>query len=707
LEGYDEGLKTRAANVPVPVFSMRSSTVTRGWRQGMAWRGIVLLLGWVASAGLLQAGIVISPPSGAGYPEDVHDHQPAGLTLKLSLPKDHFFQGEKIPATLTFSNKSQAAYHACAANWDRSRVVMGDIFFRAQSDKGESVVDPVVWYLRQSMGGGGGGGTMVNLGEWSTTVAANQWLRFDHPGVYTIYVWSNRVQTGIFRDFQHLSDSDEVQLVSNQVTITIDPLTPEEERAVIEQARRVLSQPREASFMPEDLSPEVTEALSQLCYLQTPAARAELFPYLGEGNNDAGRLVALGILGASDPQAVAPALLASVERGKPVLNEFIVEIYAALKTYDFPGGGFGLHQTFPATPFTKAVQDAKNEITEAARKASGGEGPVLVGALWTTFQQKPQDPAVRAALVQHQLELSADERKELIFKWQSEVWADAQLQDPAVIESMKQFRQGGPDLLPVLLKAATAPDYDPYALAILCKVGPDQARPLVIEDIKRDHSLYLTKPHTHFSVPDGLDALPDQPIPELTETFRQKLAEKDIDASLLLPLIDRYGTVDLLPDVVRFYKPKAGNWECAVENACLRFWIRCDPPAGMASLEYSLQSRKETRCYAYLLEKVFKDRWNDLAQPVVVKALDDPNPDVVLSAIKTLEGQGNQDCIESVISALERIHTTTPPSLPDEEPVSIQKAQQGTLARELLRSQRWDYSPAQTDRLKKIGDRSG
>ncbi len=206
----------------------------------------------------------------------------------------------------------------------------------------------------------------------------------------------------------------------------------------------------------------------------------------------------------------------------------------------------------------------------------------------------------------------------------------------------------------------------------------------MIEDIQREKSRVLDQPRTRFSTPVGLDALPDKPIPELTTTFREKLAGKDTDFSLLLPLIDRYGTPDLLPDVLRFYKPNAGNWECAVENACLRFWIRCDPKAGLAALRYSLNSRKETRCYTTMLEEVFNDRWIDQAQPLVVKNLDDPDPDFVLSAIKTLQIHGDQDCIENVISSLERIHNHASPKIPDEEPSDIQKHQQADLASALL-----------------------
>jgi hypothetical protein len=87
---------------------------------------------------------------------------------------------------------------------------------------------------------------------------------------------------------------------------------------------------------------------------------------------------------------------------------------------------------------------------------------------------------------------------------------------------------------------------------------------------------------------------------------------------------------------------------------------------------------------------------------LVVKTLNDPDPDFILSAIKTLQSRGNQDCVESVISALERIHTTPPPQIHNEEPPDIQKRRQASLADTLLKNPRWTYSPVQKDRLNKI-----
>ena len=51
--------------------------------------------------------------SGSNW-QDVRNHQPAALHLKLILPKDHVFQGEKIDATLEFSNDDATRFYSVA-----------------------------------------------------------------------------------------------------------------------------------------------------------------------------------------------------------------------------------------------------------------------------------------------------------------------------------------------------------------------------------------------------------------------------------------------------------------------------------------------------------------------------------------------------------------------------------------------------------------
>jgi len=126
--------------------------------------------------------------------QQVRAAQPEGLSLAIELPKDSYHQGEVIDATLTFSNASSQPYRLWGGNYDRSGRIP-DIAFYAFDAGGNPVADPLRWYFERG-GVGGGLGNSQDLGEWKITLPANQWLRFEEPGVYTLRAYSNRIEKG-------------------------------------------------------------------------------------------------------------------------------------------------------------------------------------------------------------------------------------------------------------------------------------------------------------------------------------------------------------------------------------------------------------------------------------------------------------------------------------------------------------------------------
>jgi hypothetical protein len=537
-----------------------------------AWWCVALAAGLSLGSVVHAAPVAVSPAS-------------ADLTLTLAVPKRHFFQGEEIDATLTFTNHSPHPYYTWMGGYDRSGRIP-DITFHAQDTRGGEVADPIGWYLSQMVGLGGGIGNYTRLGSWSITLPVNQWLRFDRPGTYTLVASASRVHPGRYDNPPDLQNP-EVPLVSNRLAITIDPLTPARETALLDHARAVLAKP-DPSYMAHVFpKPEVIAELERLSYMRTPAAIRILLPYLSEGNNDAGRRVAFALAGSIDPKAEAAVLLDGVKRGQPLLNQYGVMLYQALKLYDGTSRTMGLGWVMYG-PDHKPLPPPKDQA-EAYREiiAAGKSGPpvAVASACWADFQNHPKDPAARAALVAHRAGLTVDERNALVEQWQGELnpGQDSFGQQSPPMSADDPFHYGGSDLLPIL-RQAVVEDTNPNALEVYCQMAPDEARSIVIADIERPQSVFLTKPNTVYGWPLGLNALPDKPIPELTATFRAKLADPETDSQMLLPLIDRYGTAELLPDLIRFYQPKIGTCACFTENACLRFWIKCDPAGGLAAL---------------------------------------------------------------------------------------------------------------------------
>ncbi len=153
-----------------------------------------LLRSSVLLGAILAAGAATGQDFQAAW-QKIRQRQPAGLTLELKHPKTEFHQGEIIPATLTFKNTSTNHFHLWIGNYDRSGRIP-DIAFRAEGEDRRAVTDPLGWYFASQGYAGGGLGNEQDLGQWSITLPANQWLRFDRPGTYRVYAFSSRPQPG-------------------------------------------------------------------------------------------------------------------------------------------------------------------------------------------------------------------------------------------------------------------------------------------------------------------------------------------------------------------------------------------------------------------------------------------------------------------------------------------------------------------------------
>ncbi len=211
--------------------------------------------------------------------ENVLARQPDGLKLTLTLPKNHFYQGEIMEATLTYSNFGKDSYAIWLAKGDRSGRIQ-DIRFFGYDERGAAVDDPIGWIYSEGFAGGGPG-QHKDLGIASMTLAVNQWLRFDHPGTYTI----SAITTNVRQSNPAMKLIGPI--VSNKITVTITPLPPDEEKRIIADSMQKIEagydredSPMSSAERNEDNAHEkayaAEPAIATWRYLQTPAARAAL-----------------------------------------------------------------------------------------------------------------------------------------------------------------------------------------------------------------------------------------------------------------------------------------------------------------------------------------------------------------------------------------------------------------------------------------------
>ena len=596
--------------------------------------------------------------------EKVRAAQPEGLSLTMEVPKATFHQGEVIDAKLTFRNGSAQRYHLWIGTSDRSGRIP-DIAIYAFDADGKPVVDPLRWYFERG-GIGGGLGNVADLGEWTTTLPANQWLRFGKPGTYTLRAYSNRVRKG--DRFEERRQENRVELVSDPVSITISPLSSAEEQRIIGQAVAQLA----------GSGKDAEIGAATLRYLDTAASRAVLLPYISSPPQSYAAMMAL--YAAPNPTEEAAAILAAVRAGKIKFDQGLTQIYATLKTADFrfsPLPKTREEQEALGKKFQAAFQAASEEISAAAVAATRGKGPDFYQTIITTLFQDPvKRPQARAELVKVQLELTPEQSDTILRNW-------------------KEF--GGEDFLPLVRKLVGAPWYNPNALRALRQLKPDEARPLIVEDIQREKPRYLIPKAASKIANAPLLTLPSEPVPELEPYFREQLSkEHSPNLDLLMGAINRYGTPSLLPDVIKFYLPKEGRWACDIQANVLRFWLRYDPPAGLEALKRALASRERTRCFTDVLSDVLLDEWNEAALPIVTAALEDSDPEVTASAIKVLEAHADAKYLGPALTALQRISAGA-----TKENMPAYYAARGT-AQQLLQSTRWKPDATQKSQLQEI-----
>ena len=112
------------------------------------------------------------------------------FTIRLKDNKDVFQQGEIIRVELSFSSALPKTYELDGATYDRGGRLNIDSY---RVDRPDGAVDPL---RDQEPSGDGGLRSIPILGEKPYTIIRdlNEYLRFDKPGKYRLYVVTHRVE---------------------------------------------------------------------------------------------------------------------------------------------------------------------------------------------------------------------------------------------------------------------------------------------------------------------------------------------------------------------------------------------------------------------------------------------------------------------------------------------------------------------------------
>jgi hypothetical protein len=181
--------------------------------------------------------------------------------------------------------------------------------------------------------------------------------------------------------------------------------------------------------------------------------------------------------------------------------------------------------------------------------------------------------------------------------------------------------------LPRVSENAIAETLCDHAFLRLYDLSPETARPLILDDLKS------AKPLLSFSV---LLSLPDKELPQLDDVLLANLTNGD--TWKVAPIIERYATARIMPQVVAYYQQSAEQgWACSLQTAFLRYWLKHDRPAALQAIEKAVNLRKSTGCYKSVLGETLHDSFYPDAEALARKYAGDPDPEVAAGAKSLLD----------------------------------------------------------------------
>ena len=580
---------------------------------------------------------------------------PPGVSLTLSLPsgRTQFHQGEVIPLTAAFASSLPKAHQLNTGPGDRELPWNSDAF---HVDDSTGAVDPLATYYAHELGiaYSGGGPHFQDLGAQPVLVAytLNEWLRFDVPGHYRVYLTSGKIidpgghKQG-FTSFQGRATT------SNAVELEILPDDPASDAQRLQQALPLFNADGYSSRT-QDAREAAVRAIR---FLGTPDAARAMVARYSHTNDDnfssspAYYQIRLGLFGFPQPAIVIQEMERRIaDPDFPILLLFMEDLAQIQYLVAYPQAV----PSFVADPVKqKERQDLlrlrRNALaamtnldrTQLAAAAPRKQGKARAVSLYTLLQMEyaHQDMAERRTLARALLpvfdDLTPEEQNGLLYDG-----GEALLR--------------GPDVLPILRRLCARPLMDPnmnasrayeevqlhsLALRRLMHLSPTEGRVLLLAEIR--------SPNPRVDLP-LLCSLPDRTLPDLDMILAANLESClhggfSGDWKFAPRLVERYATQSILPRVKAAYGDQGGKWACLIQSSLLAYFLRTDHAYGAKQMEKALAARKETGCFRSVLSDVttLVPGLGPDVERLAISHLDDPDMEVAADAAKVLGTYGS------------------------------------------------------------------
>ena len=557
---------------------------------------------------------------------------PVTLTLRVADGRRQFRPGEIIPIELTFTSNVLKRFVVDGATYDRSGRLTIDEFRLAPIAR---VTDPMLDYFAAAGAFMGGGmRSMATLGDkpFTLKLELNEWFRFDTPGAFTLSVRSNRVN-----DEAQSTATRRLTLPvdSNSVSFEILARDPRWEEGEVARALTLMNGPAERR--------DLRTGCRILRFLGTPAAVDEMIRR--SGDQECSFDVTAGLISAPDRAYVVAQLETGLQAPDQAVTESYLRTLAMLSVY------FRQPQLRPAqTPGAKGRLLPGGELSRrpellqseeehyAGLLASSlprktGAARAVSAAEYAAYTRRTESPGTAAAstdaaLARQQLIASfrdlpdSRQRNLLEFEWRT-------VADPAMLPTLRTLAGGSGDVADLALRR-------------LYQLAPDEGRGRILDAIRRPRPGLTLR---------TLGSLPESTLPDLDDVIARSI-EADV-TDLGVGLLHRYASPAVAPRMQQRLDGLIGRLACAPQNYALAYFLRVNPALGMNLVDRALAARSATGCYQSLLTDLAALRLTSELEARAIAALEDDQPQVVLSAINMLWRSGSAKAVPGLRSHFE------------------------------------------------------
>ncbi len=569
------------------------------------------MLGPVVVLALLAPMCLADPRDPCSAESSVSDVR---FTLALKGGQSVFHEGEIIPLRLAFSTVS-IRYFVNTFHDERSGRFGIDLF--CVEPEG---IDPFRNYLQ---GGSLESGEISELklaaGPFATEEYLNEWRRLP-PGHYRLYAVSRRIsrlqEPGETAESGHIS----VPLRSNTVEFDVQPA----DKVWLDQQLSTAVAALASHAQTEDAK----HAARVLRYLGTRESIQALLTFAEVNQRQPGRSdLLMGLLSSPFPDLAVEAMHAEFVVPNYAIDAEFLRTLCLLQLESGPSDSWLRQEAH----YKVLMHD---EVIHLASVLSLKSEPARAITLNAMLASIDVDPALVRTI-----------RPALIASWKD---LSPEIQEQMIVRSWQIFNT--PEMLPVLRSIVSdtparsqSPQLRNAALKHIYELDPSEGRAFILLDLY-NASATPDPENVRLLTLDQIQAGVPAAITRITNGTAHALDYE---------LVDRYGDASAIGPAQAAYDSLAKATDCDSRGHLVRFLLRVSPELGVDQVRASLADRT-TRCYKFLLQNL--DDELPRAEKVAIESLNDPDAQVVASAVLALGRWGDAEAEAPLWSRLERFH---------------------------------------------------